>query len=179
VRLGVSLVAVFAFASTAAPKPHHTSSPEDLQFRRWLGPHLQAEYRDLPSYASPKSVKYGYALVDLNGDGTKEALAYVVGGMCGTGGCGLEVLRRDSRGWRIVRKTSIGYAPIQVLATRTHGWRDLGVLARIDAFERYEARLRFNGKTYPYNPTVPPAERMSKRQGGQVVIADATIPLFP
>ena len=150
---------------------------ENAEFRRWLVPYLQAEYRDLPPYASRADVKYGYALVDLNGDGTNEALVYVTGGMCGTGGCGVQVLARAESGWRTVTSTSIGYAPIQVLPERTHGWRDLGIYSRFNATEGHQARLRFDGTTYPDNPSVPPAEPMS-RASGDAVIVDARIPLF-
>ena len=171
------LLGALALPACRAAPGSPDSSLEDAQFRHWLVPYLQAEYRDLPPYASRADVRYGYALVDLSGDGINEALVYVAGGTCGTGGCGLEVLERAGTSWRTVTSTSIGYAPVQVLAETTHGWRDLAIYSRFDAFKGHHARLRFDGRNYPYNPSVPPAEPMP-RAAGDTVIADAGIPLF-
>ena len=42
------------------------------------------------------------------------------------------------------------------------------------------ARLRFNGRAYPGNPTVPPARPLTRQMPGQVLIAggDRGRPLF-
>jgi hypothetical protein len=34
----------------------------------------------------------------------------------------------------------------------------------------YEARLSFNGRTYPRNPTVLPARRLTEKVTGEVVV---------
>lgn len=171
------MVAALALPACQVPQASRESSVEDEAFRRWLVPYLQAEYRDLPTYADRVHVRYGYALVDLNNDGINEALVYITGGMCGTGGCGVEVLARAGSGWRRIAATSIGYPPIQVLPERTHGWHDLGIYSRFNATEGNQARLRFDGASYPINPSVPPAEPM-RGPSGQTVIGDAHIPLF-
>ena len=45
----------------------------------------------------------------------------------------------------------------------------------------YEAMLPFDGKTYPSNPTVPPARHLSEKVPGEIVIAPnaGDRPLFP
>ena len=78
---------------------------------------------------------------------------------------------------------TVSQQPIRVLNTRSHGWRDLGISQRElrgDHFARYEARLRFNGRTYPLNPSIPPAERLARPVPGRVLIADGARgrPLF-
>ncbi|HEX8642678.1 MAG TPA: hypothetical protein VF702_02055 [Allosphingosinicella sp.] len=171
------LLAALALPACHAPVTSGEASFERTHFQRWLVPYLQAEYRDLPSQFSRAGVRYAYALVDLNDDGVNEALAYVASGVCGTGGCGVEVFARAGSGWRSVTATSIGYAPIQVLEERTHGWRDLGIYSRFNATEGHQARLRFNGTGYPINPSVFPAEPMEDASG-HTVIVDARIPLF-
>ena len=153
-------------------------APEEAKFRDWLVPHLQAEYHQLPPYAERKQIKYAYSLVDLNGDGANEALVYVDAGMvCGTGGCGLDVFARHGPAWHRVASMTIGYAPIQVLPTKTNGWHDLGIYSRFSATEGNQARLRFDGATYPRNPSVPPAEPMPAASEN-IVIKGATTPLF-
>jgi len=71
--------------------------------------------------------------------------------------------------------------PIRVLSTKTNGWHDLGVgVAGGGIQPGYEARLRFDGRTYPSNPTVPPAQELKAKVEGKIVIpADATgTPLY-
>ena len=171
------MLAALALPACGVPQASGESSVEDEDFRRWLVPYLQAKYRNLPTYADPAHIKYGYALIDLNGDGINEALVYTTGVMCGTGGCGLEVLARRRSDWFKITETSIGYAPIQVFPERSHGWRDISIYSRFSATDGNQARLRFNGASYPFNPSVPPAEPM-RGAPGDTVISDAQIPLF-
>jgi hypothetical protein len=45
----------------------------------------------------------------------------------------------------------------------------------------YVAELRFDGKTYPSNPSIPPARRTDGKKTGEVVVpsVDVTVPLYP
>lgn len=122
--------------------------------------------------------RYSVALSDLNGDGQSEALIYGMatsGGagqanLCGSGGCNLYVLSLTPIGYRLVASISVAWPPIRVLPGMTHGWHDLGVrVAGGGITAGYEARLRFDGRRYPANPTVPPANR-SKDKAGETVI---------
>ncbi len=139
--------------------------------------------------------RYSVALADLNGDGRPKALIYAMAttesdsgpNLCGSGGCDLDVLAFSKTGYRKVSSISITRPPIRVLTTVTHGWHDIGVLvAGGGIIPGYEARLRFNGTTYPSNPTVRPATRL-KGAAGKVVIgsvpslppaADHSVPTF-
>ncbi|MFT8309322.1 hypothetical protein [Acetobacter malorum] len=125
---------------------------------------------------------YTVALTDLNGDNRPEALIYAMatqngGGqpdLCGSGGCFLYVLSLTPTGYRRVTSISITQPPITVLPTITHDWHDLGVLvAGGGIILGYEARLRFNGRSYPSNPTVPPATRLKDTAGKQVIGEEA------
>lgn len=128
------------------------------------------------------AVRYQSALVDLDGDRRDEAVVRILGpGYCGTGGCGLLILARQGESWRVVTDLAIAHAPIRVLATRSRGWRDLGVIvAGGGVIPGYEARLRFDGTSYPDNPSVPPAERLTRRAPGRELIGrdDRGRPLF-
>lgn len=95
------------------------------------------------------------ALVDLNGDDQNEALVYAYGPMvCGSGGCNLLVLTRDGAAYRILTQTSVTQAPIKVLENVSNGWRDLSVGVSGGGAKAQRVRLRFDGKSYPTNPTV-------------------------
>jgi hypothetical protein len=67
--------------------------------------------------------------------------------------------------------------PIRVLDQKLNGWHSLGVWVQGGGIQPgYEAELRFNGKSYPKNPSVPPARRADKNLAGEVVIKDADNP---
>ena len=117
-------------------------------------------------------LRYEAAFVDLNADGKDEAVVYLTGeGVCGSGGCELSIYSPQGASWREVTSLSITRPPIRVLDTRSHGWSDLGVwVAGGGIIPGYEARLRFDGGSYPTNPSVPPAERTTERNGGRVLL---------
>lgn len=116
---------------------------------------------------------YRRADADLNGDGRKEVFAYITDpDYCGSGGCTLLILSPREHGYRVVMRSTVTQLPIRLLATSTHGWRDIGVGVSGGGIVRsYEARLRFNGHRYPDNPTVAPAIPL-RRASGKVLIAD-------
>ena len=130
---------------------------------------------------------YSVALVNLNRDNRPEALIYAMstadGGpanLCGSGGCDLYVLSLPPTGYRQVARVSITRPPIRVLSTIKHGWHDLGVLVAGGGISpSYEARLCFDGHSYPSNPTVPPATRLKGSAGKQVIAKMPPIPAIP
>lgn len=115
---------------------------------------LEAALRGL--HADDGALTYAHASVDLNGDGTDEVLAYVMGPMvCGSGGCNLYVLAQEGEGWRVVTRTSVTRTPVSVLTTSTNGWRDLAVSIGGGGAQAGWVRLTYDGRTYPTNPTAP------------------------
>jgi hypothetical protein len=119
-----------------------------------------------------KTTRYIAVFRDLNGDGTPEAIVYFMGRRwCGSGGCLMLILKQDGSSWEYVTKTTITRLPIRVLTHVSHGWHSISVWVQGGGIRRgYEAELRFNGKTYPTNPTVPPARRLKKKPAGEDVI---------
>jgi len=124
------------------------------------------------------------AWADLDGDRRPEAIVYLMSrGYCGSGGCSLFIYRAAGHGWRRVARMTVSNPPIRLLDTRSSGWRDLDIGQRElrgDRYRRYEARLRFNGRGYPLNPSVPPAQRLTRQMPGRVLIGenDRGRPLF-
>lgn len=114
------------------------------------------------------------ALVDLDGDGRREAIVYVSGRtMCGSGGCHLLILTRAGHSWREVASTTITRPPIRVLPTRTRGWQDIGVfVAGGGIIPGYEAVLKFGGRRYPRNPSMVPRPKGPPPPGRIVIGRD-------
>lgn len=169
------LLSVLAMGLLCAASATEVAAKEPPQ---WLVAHLIWKYRDRPDV---EYVRFNYALVDLNGDGRDEAVVYETSSGCGTGGCGVTILARHGERWLEQRWGGGGFAPIMILPTRTHGWRDLASLQAGGGITHpYEARLRFNGRIYERvvptdwtgDPPPPPIH-------GRVLIKDATIPLPP
>lgn len=131
--------------------------------------------------------RYRIALSDLNDDGRPEALVYALAddeaaaqgneaNLCGSGGCNLYVLSLTPAGYRRVATISIVQLPVRVLPTRSHGWRDLGVrVAGGGILPGYDVRLRFDGRRYPANPSLPPAVRLRADFGSVVIAKDPPV----
>jgi hypothetical protein len=180
--LSVSLLPMLALALTACgqadtpepapPAPPPATAPAAAPTATSLAAPagLEAALRGL--YADDGALTYAQASVDLNGDGSDEVLAYVIGPMvCGSGGCNLYVLAREGAGWRVVTRTSVTQTPVGVLTTSTNGWRDLAVSIGGGGVEAGWVRLTYDGRTYPTNPTVPPATPLDGQPDVTTLIA--------
>jgi hypothetical protein len=117
-------------------------------------------------------VRYFQASTDLDGDGQDELVIHVAGPMvCGTGGCNTLVFTPADGRWTQIADITVSRPPIRASERRTNGWRNLLVrVAGGGLPESYNAELRFDGETYPGNPTVPPAERAEDVEGATVLI---------
>jgi hypothetical protein len=168
VRLGLFALTTLVAATPAAAQPGSDQS---------LHTYVQGLVGDR---ASDPDARYALGRADLNGDGREEALVLMQArSWCGTGGCTLFVLTPVRGGWRTVTRMTVTSAPVRVLATRSRGWRDLAVAVGGGGIRGGEAILRFNGRTYPSNPTSAPIVRR-RTPAGRVLISgeDQGRPLF-
>ena len=118
--------------------------------------------------AGPKDWRSAFA--DLNGDGAFEALVYLSGRtFCGTGGCDLLVLTPVDGRYRPVADMSVSRLPVRQLDSETQGWRDLGVTIGGGGGRSGEAWMRFDGSSYPGNPSTQPMT--TDGAGGVVLLA--------
>jgi putative lipoprotein len=167
--------AALPIASLAAAVPATAQSPADA-FHTFLQRHL-ADARELGADSN-----YSLAWSDLDGDRRPEALVYLQGRYwCGTGGCDLLIFTPERDGWRLVTRVNVARPPIMVLQTRSRGWRDLGVFVSGGGIQPgYQARLSYDGRSYPDNPTVGRAWRVRAGESGRVLIRnDSPVqPLF-
>ncbi|MGN6490977.1 MAG: hypothetical protein ACTHLE_03195 [Agriterribacter sp.] len=96
-----------------------------------------------------KDRKFIYSEADINGDGTNEIFVGMKGGyFCGNAGCTVYLLTSDGK--EITRFTIVD-GPIAVSADKTKDWNDLIMPSR-----GVNYLVKFNGKTYPSNPSVQP-----------------------
>jgi len=61
--------------------------------------------------------------------------------------------------------------PVYILTHKSHGWHDLGVSVSGGGIrEPHIATLRYNGKSYPHNPTLAPVRRLKGTPPGKMAI---------
>lgn len=117
--------------------------------------------------ANPSSYRFRYALVDLNGDGIKDAIVYFTQQQyCGSGGCSMEIYKGTKTGFEFLSGTLRVSPPILVLQASAHGWKSLAVQLR----EGGSGVLDFNGRRYPLSPPDGHPAPASKLRGAVAVI---------
>lgn len=152
------------------------ASVQDQRLAQFLREYVLKQTRD------GKGTRYSAGFADLRDDGIREPIVYLSGdGWCGTGGCTVLILDPDDHSFRLVTKVTVSRPPIRVLPTKSNGWHDIGIRIKGGGVQTsYESELSFDGKTYPRNPSVPPARKLIKSASGIIVVnSPATgIPLF-
>lgn len=166
-KLGLGIIALATFLSTAA----NAADPPGVA--KFVQNH--------------KLVRYTTAFSDLDGDGHSEALIYALAmaddsrtpetfkeaNLCGSGGCVLYVLSLAPSNYRVITKITIVKLPVRILSSISHGWHDLGVQVSGGGITpSYEARLRFDGHSYPSNPSISPAIPLKNVSGNVLINAD-------
>jgi len=161
-RIGSVLLVLLLAWPAVAP----AQTPRDEALRLFLQSTFATARAEWPD------TSYVSAFADLNGDGRDEALVSLQSGLfCGSGGCALYIYTSAGASWREVAELTIVNAPVRLLNTRTRGWRDLAVHVRGGGMDiPYEARIRFDGRTYASNPSMAP--RIRGRAPGRVLISD-------
>ncbi len=180
VMVGVACSALQA-DSYSAQVEQQPAAPDPLA-QASLKRFLQDYAKDLAG-GPDSTTRYISVSIDLNGDGTDETIVYVIGqSWCGSGGCPMLILARKGSSYKVMTRVSIVQTPISVLTSVSHDWRDLGVWVRGGSVEPgYEAKLAFDGRTYPRNPSVPPARRLIGKVPSAVLIpsSEGGVPLYP
>jgi hypothetical protein len=155
----VVLVALAALAGCERTQQAAEAAP----FEPWCDELVRSEGHSVAPAA------YQIASYDLNGDGPAERIVQTRdGALCGSGGCALFIFTPLGRSWHLVGNATITRPPVRILPETSHGWHDIAVVTgnSIDAQHR---RLRFDGRRYPRNPTMPPTSATAPT-GGTILI---------
>jgi hypothetical protein len=176
-RLMWTAVAVLGLATAAKCAGPVVYQPTQAQvqhlkvfLRHYLGPPYAA-------FEDGEPTQFAAVFVDLSAGHSREVIVYLWGrGWCGTGGCVALVLAPSGTSYRVVTKITNARLPIRVLITRSHGWRDITVIvAGGGIMQPHEAKLSFNGRTYPRNPSVAPARELTEGVPGVVAIPSSVL----
>ena len=139
---------------------------------------LEAAIRSAIGGNLEDEVRYYYNKVDLNGDGTPDALVYVFGkGMCGTGGCDALVFQSVNAQYGLISDIGLAWNPIIVSQHKTQGWNDLILFVVGGGIQPgYYAVLKFDRNKYPSNATVEPVEPLKTRMKGTAYAVGSRAP---
>ena len=174
-RPALASICLLALASCGESPAAQDSEPQPTTTLADQGPPPPSPENDvrhflLQEYPEAAPMRYALAWSDLDDDGVEEAIVYLAGMyFCGSGGCNTLVLTPAGPMWRKVGEISVSRTPITVLESSTNGWKDLTVAVAGGGGEAGTALLRFDGRAYPSNPTVAPAEMTGET--GTVLIA--------
>ena len=126
------------------------------------------------------SVYYSYTKIDLNNDSVPEYFVYAYGPMIsGSGGSSALILNSN---YEEISRFTLVQTPIIINNHRTKNWRDIIMTVSGGGAIPATAIMKFDGKTYPSNPSLQPTlgahdyidgikiftENLSKDQGFKI-----------
>ena len=120
-----------------------------------------------------QQTRYYYDRIDLSGDGKPEALVYLNGSYtCGTGGCKMLILEQSGQRYQLVSKMTLVNAPVIVSSEKSAGWNDLVLEVAGGGAAKHYAQMKFDGSTYPINPSTAPEVAPNSTLNGTSVMND-------
>ncbi|MBW4444470.1 MAG: hypothetical protein KME10_25270 [Plectolyngbya sp. WJT66-NPBG17] len=121
------------------------------------------------------TVRFLYNPIDLNGDGRSEFVVYITSD-CGSGGCPMLVLQPTGSGFKTVSRHTIVNNPVVISNTKTNAWRDIVLYVAGGGAKPSYHILKFDGSTYPSNPSMTPEVAPGTIVSGTAIIADQISP---
>lgn len=160
--------------STSHTELNNTSVKTDSTVTTTPAPQLSAflkKYyqKDLEkNLLDSNSRKFIYSEYDLNQDGKKETFIGLTGGyFCGSGGCTALLLADNGD---LITKFTVAEYPFTISTSATNNWKDI----LIESAGKQHL-LKFDGKTYPSNPSIQPEVKEISGTGDKVL----TLPPAP
>jgi len=163
-RLVTALLLATAVTFSSPPQVHRPSTAKDDPLKAFLKSYLRRK---------DPTTRFSVASVHLSGRDAFQAIVYVTGdAWCGSGGCLTLILTREGLSYRAVGRITITRPPIRVFESSSNGWRDVGVWVQGGGIQPgYEAKLHFDGRAYPSNPSIPPAQPSTTTAEGRTVLS--------
>lgn len=144
----------------------YSETERDIKLERALVKELALEKDE-------DNVRYYYNKVDLNEDGKPEIFAYLVGSpVCGTGGCSAVIFKQENEQYTVLSKFTLVNNPVIISNSKTKGYRDIIMHVSGGGIESFSALIRYDGTTYPSNPSIQPKVMPGTKVNGIAIIAD-------
>ena len=118
-------------------------------------------------------IQYYYNHIDLNDDQQPETFVYLVGSpVCGSGGCSGALFTKQNGEYKLVTSFSLVRSPVIIQDEKTNGWKNMIMYVSGGGIKGGYKLLRFDGKTYPSNPSVQPDVQAGKISGVGIINDD-------
>lgn len=118
-------------------------------------------------------VRYYYNRIDLNNDNIPETFVYLTGPLlCGTGGCSGLIFEQVDDQYKLVSRFSLVRTPVIVRDKTTNGWKNIIMYVAGGGMEGRYKELKFDGETYPLNPSIQPDVKDIKIKGIGIISDD-------
>lgn len=119
------------------------------------------------------AVSYWYNRIDLNGDGIPETFVYLAGrSVSGSGGDSALLFAQRAGDYVLLSRFTLVRSPILVSDERSNGWNNLVLRVSGGGIAPFFAELKYNGTSYPTNPSTQPAVEAGRVLNGTAIIAD-------
>ncbi|MGL5231358.1 MAG: hypothetical protein ACRC8F_11100 [Cetobacterium sp.] len=145
---------------TISAEPITTSSNQNYftaDKQSEFSPNIDIENTILETYNLQKGVDevyYSYVKIDLNNDSVPEYFVYAYGPMLsGSGGGSALILNSD---YKEISRFTLVQTPIIISKHRTKNWKDIIMNVSGGGATPNAAIIKFDGKTYPSNPSLQP-----------------------
>lgn len=129
-------------------------------------------HKTMPEYDKETygEVRYYYNKVDVNGDGKEEIFTVLYGSYVAGSGGGTGLLFDNE--YKLVSQFSLVRTPIIISDNKTNGWNDILMYVSGGGAESFYAQMKFDGKTYPSNPSVQSEVKPGTKIEGKAIIAN-------
>ncbi len=136
-------------------------------------PQLERAIAQVYELNEEDEVRYYYNRLDLNGDGRLETIVYLTGStLCGSGGCSAVIFKQENDKYEKLSQFTLANTPIIISNKRTNGYKDIIMYVSGGGIEPFYAHLKYDGVTYPSNPSSAPPLPKDANISGIAVISD-------
>jgi len=120
-----------------------------------------------------ENIRYYYNNVDLNEDGIPEVFVFLMGPfVCGTGGCSAVILKVENGEYKTLSRFSLVRNPVIISNSKTNGYKDIIMYVAGGGIESFFAELKYDGTTYPSNPSLQPKVEPGTKVEGIAIVSD-------
>jgi len=90
----------------------------------------------------------------------------------GTGGCSSAIFKQENGEYRLLSRFSLVNNPIIISNKKTKGYKDIIMYVSGGGIESFFAQIKYDGTTYPSNPSIEPKINVGTKLEGIAIIAD-------
>ncbi|MBN8192258.1 hypothetical protein JI667_08865 [Bacillus sp. NTK074B] len=178
--LVVMIILYMGICSNGSAHPDQESDKVDVSDVKYIqsetvpDPKLEEAFsKALDLKRGEDRVQYYYNHVDLNEDQQPETFVYVIGfPVCGSGGCSGVLFTKENNDYKLITVFSLVRSPIIIQDEKTNGWKNIIMYVSGGGIKGGYKQLRFDGKTYPSNPSVQPDVQPGKISGVVIINDD-------